>query len=163
MRNKHNGGSDISGYFRQLNIGGLDRQVPSNANLSPVTLAHSDTQPRAKLCSMAGNNPTPSDGASGGTRARGRGRGRGGLGKYLRARGRGRGFGKPAEFGKRLVLEGEEVDEEEDEEAAAERARKFSRRQLGSNADRYVEPEPELGSDGMGSLHAWCRLRYAYL
>jgi len=26
--------------------------------------------------------------------------------------------------------------------------KKYVRRQLGSNADRYVEPEPELGSDG---------------
>lgn len=25
---------------------------------------------------------------------------------------------------------------------------KYSRRQLGTNADRYAEPEPELGSDG---------------
>ncbi|KAG5650236.1 hypothetical protein H0H81_000211 [Sphagnurus paluster] len=81
-------------------------------------------------------------------RGRGRGRGnRGGLGKYLRARGRGRGRGRPAEFGTRLLLEGE-AGEEEDEEAAAERVAKYSRRQLGTNADRYVEPEPELGSDG---------------
>ncbi|KAG6827457.1 hypothetical protein H0H87_004809 [Tephrocybe sp. NHM501043] len=86
--------------------------------------------------------------SSTGSRARGRGRGnRGGLGKYLRARGRGRGRGRPAEFGKRLVLEAEQ-EEELDEEEAAERAAKYSRRQLGTNADRYLEPEPELGSDG---------------
>lgn len=84
-------------------------------------------------------------------RGRGRNRGRGGLGKYLRARGRGRGTGRPAVFSQRLVLEGEE-DEEEDEEEAAEKALKFSRRQLGTNADRYVEPEPELGSDGIRSM-----------
>jgi hypothetical protein len=99
-----------------------------------------------------------SDAASGSTssetpaRGRGRGRGRsnrGGLGKYLRARGRGRGFGRPAEFSKRLLLEGEGPQVEgEDEEIAAERAAKFSRRQLGTNADRYAEPEPELDSDG---------------
>ncbi|KAG6843908.1 hypothetical protein H0H87_011860 [Tephrocybe sp. NHM501043] len=83
-----------------------------------------------------------------GIRGRGRGRGnRGGLGKYLRARGRGRGRGRPAEFGNRLVLEAEQ-EEELNEEEAAERAAKYSRRQLGTNADRYVEPEPELGSDG---------------
>ncbi|KAA1466855.1 hypothetical protein DENSPDRAFT_57657 [Dentipellis sp. KUC8613] len=80
-------------------------------------------------------------------RGRGRGRSRGGLGKYLRARGRGRGGGRLAEFRERLVLEGERP-EELDEEEAEELARKYSRRQLGSNADRYVEPEPELGSDG---------------
>jgi hypothetical protein len=45
-------------------------------------------------------------------------------------------------------MEGEKP-EESDEEEAAERATKYSRRQLGSNTDRYVEPEPELGSDGM--------------
>lgn len=88
------------------------------------------------------------------TPARGRGRGRGrsnrgGLGKYLRARGRSRGFGRPAEFSKRLLLEGEgPQDEDEDDESAAERAAKYSRRQLGTNADRYAEPEPELDSDG---------------
>ncbi|KAG1751811.1 hypothetical protein EDB19DRAFT_1673696 [Suillus lakei] len=84
------------------------------------------------------------------SRARGRGRGksRGGLGKYLRARGRGRG-GRPAEFHKRLVLEGEEVvDLDPDSEEAKELQKKYSRRQLGSNSDRYVELEPELDSDG---------------
>ncbi|KAJ7237052.1 hypothetical protein B0H12DRAFT_1204445 [Mycena haematopus] len=85
------------------------------------------------------------------TRGRGRGKSRGGLGKYLRARGRGGGRGRPAEFGKRLLLEGEGPEDEDDEEAAeraAELAKKFSRRQLGTNADRYVEPEPVLDSDG---------------
>jgi hypothetical protein len=84
-----------------------------------------------------------------GARARGRGKSRGGLGKYLRARGRGRGLGRPAEFGTRLLMEGEGQDE--DEEAimeAAERAKKYSKRQLGTNEDRYVEPEAELDSDG---------------
>jgi hypothetical protein len=78
--------------------------------------------------------------------SRGRGKSRGGLGKYLRARGR-RGGGRPAEFRERLVLEGERPDEE-DEEEAEEREKKYSRRQLGTNADRYKEEEPELGSDG---------------
>ena len=41
------------------------------------------------------------------------------------------------------------VEEEEDEEAAAELTAKYSRRQLGTNADRYQEPEPELDSDGV--------------
>ncbi|KAF8197755.1 hypothetical protein K438DRAFT_1824604 [Mycena galopus ATCC 62051] len=84
-------------------------------------------------------------------RGRGRGKSRGGLGKYLRARGRGGGRGRPAEFGKRLLLEGEGPDAEDDEEAAeraAELAQKFSRRQLGTNAHRYEEPEPVLDSDG---------------
>ncbi|RPD60861.1 hypothetical protein L227DRAFT_575028 [Lentinus tigrinus ALCF2SS1-6] len=82
-------------------------------------------------------------------RARGRGRGksRGGLGKYLRARGRGRGRGRPAEWGQRLVLEGEE-EVEIDEGERQEFERKYARRQLGSNADRYVEPEPEIDSEG---------------
>ncbi|THH17671.1 hypothetical protein EW146_g3179 [Bondarzewia mesenterica] len=80
-------------------------------------------------------------------RGRGRGRSRGGLGKYLRARGRGQGGGRPAEFHQRLVLEGErsaELDEEETEELQ----KKYARRHLASNADRYAEPEPEIGSDG---------------
>lgn len=84
------------------------------------------------------------------TRGRGRGRGksRGGLGKYLRARGRGRG-GRPAEFNQRLVLEDEQVDDlDPDSEEAKELQQKYARRQLGSNADRYVELEPELDSDG---------------
>ncbi|KAJ3814226.1 hypothetical protein F5876DRAFT_33480 [Lentinula aff. lateritia] len=80
-------------------------------------------------------------------RGRGRGKSRGGLGKYLRARGRGKGIGRPAEFSKRLVLEGEEGEEENEEETAARQA-KYSRRNLGTNADRYAEQEPELDSDG---------------
>ncbi|PBK68287.1 hypothetical protein ARMSODRAFT_988798 [Armillaria solidipes] len=93
------------------------------------------------------SEPGPSASTSNSGRGRGRGKSRGGLGKYLRARGRGRGFGRPAEFHQRLVLEDEAPVEEEDEERA-ERERKFSRRQLGTNADRYAEPEPELDSDG---------------
>ena len=82
-------------------------------------------------------------------RGRGRGRSRGGLGKYLRARGRGhRGGGRPAVFQERLLLEGEGPPTEEDEEEAKELAAKFSRRQIGTNADRYEELEPELDSDG---------------
>ncbi|KAF9447632.1 hypothetical protein P691DRAFT_671077 [Macrolepiota fuliginosa MF-IS2] len=88
--------------------------------------------------SPSGSTSTP--------RGRGRGRSRGGHGKYLRARGR-RGGGRPAEFRERLLLEGEEP-EELDEEEVAEHSARYSRRQLGSNADRYAEPEPELGSDG---------------
>ncbi|KAI0318190.1 hypothetical protein OF83DRAFT_1057292 [Amylostereum chailletii] len=89
----------------------------------------------------------PPNGSDSKPRGRGRGRSRGGLGKYLRARGRGRGGGRPAEFRERLVLEGERTEELEEEEARELEA-KFSRRQLGTNADRYVEPEPELDSDG---------------
>ncbi|TFK50594.1 hypothetical protein OE88DRAFT_1661091 [Heliocybe sulcata] len=82
-------------------------------------------------------------------RGRGRGKSRGGLGKYLRARGRGGGRGRPAEFGKRLVLEGEEeVELDPESEEYKEFRQKYSKRQLGSNADRYIEPEPKLNSDG---------------
>jgi len=90
------------------------------------------------------NEPTTS-------RGRGRGKSRGGLGKYLRARGRGRGSGRPAEFTTRLVLEGEGrplITEEEEAEHAKKLAEKYSRRQLGTNADRYKEEVVELGSDG---------------
>ncbi len=93
------------------------------------------------------SGPGPSASTSNSSRARGRGKSRGGLGKYLRARGRGRGYGRPAEFHQRLVLEGEAPVEEDDEERA-QRERKFSRRHLGTNADRYAEPDPELDSDG---------------
>lgn len=94
---------------------------------------------------------TETSGSSSG-RGRGRGKSRGGLGKYLRARGRGRGRGRPAEFAKRLLLEDEQevqLDQEEAKDYEKEMQTKYGRRQLGTNADRYVEPEPELGSDGM--------------
>ncbi|THU83815.1 hypothetical protein K435DRAFT_831452 [Dendrothele bispora CBS 962.96] len=94
--------------------------------------------------------PESPDTSRGRGRGRGRGKSRGGLGKYLRARGRGsgRGYsGRPAEFHKRLLLEGEES-EELDEEEIAEREEKYSRRQLGTNADRYKEEEPELDENG---------------
>lgn len=97
-------------------------------------------------------DPPPATIDSNGTRGRGRGNSRGGLGKYLRARGRGRGRGRPAEFGNRLLLEGEQLQdldpESEEAIAAREYQQRFSKRQLGSNADRYAEPEPELNSDG---------------
>jgi hypothetical protein len=97
---------------------------------------------------MAESNTTTS--ASNPVRGRGRGKSRGGLGKYLRARGRG-GRGRPAEFSTRLVLEGErkpELTEEEEAELAREIREKYSRRQLGTNEDRYKEEEVELNSDG---------------
>ncbi|KAG2143642.1 hypothetical protein DEU56DRAFT_971844 [Suillus clintonianus] len=94
------------------------------------------------------NSPSTSTSEPSHPRGRGRGKSRGGLGKYLRARGRGRG-GRPAEFHKRLVLEDEEVvDLDPDSEEAKELQKKYARRQLGSNADRYTELEPELDSDG---------------
>lgn len=93
---------------------------------------------------------TPDSSMPSPSRGRGRGKSRGGLGKYLRARGRGRGRGRPAEFGKRLVLE-DEQEAELDEEEAKELEKKYSRRQLGTNADRYAESEPELDSDGVYS------------
>ena len=81
-------------------------------------------------------------------RGRGRGKSRGGLGKYLRARGRG-GRGRPAEFNTRLVLENErKLTEEEEAEIAREIREKYSKRQLGTNEDRYKEEEVELDSDG---------------
>lgn len=79
-------------------------------------------------------------------RGRGRGRGRGGNGKAQRARGR-RGFGKAAQFSTRLLLPGEGPEpserNEEEEQEARELAQRFARRELGSNADRYEEPESE--------------------
>jgi hypothetical protein len=101
------------------------------------------------------SDTTPSTNVSDtGSHGRGRGRARGGLGKYLRARGRGhRGGGRPAQFGKRLLLEGEEPLDDEDEELISERAQKYSRRQLGTNLDRYKDEEPELGSDGVHEFY----------
>jgi hypothetical protein len=90
--------------------------------------------------------PSGSRGSSS-NRSRGSHKPRGGRGKAARARGRGRGGGRPAEFHKRLLLEGE-TPEELDEEAEVELRTKYSRRNLGSNADRYKEEEPELDEDG---------------
>lgn len=102
---------------------------------------------------MDSSSPASQDQLGSTPRGRGgsRGRGnRGGLGKYLRARGR-RGTGRPAEWKQRVLLEGEGPEEEEDEaarEAREEMARKYAKRGLGSNADRYKEEEPELDSEG---------------
>ena len=99
-----------------------------------------------------GQPDTPSRGR-GGNRGRGN---RGGLGKYLRARGR-KGTGRPAEWKQRLLLEGEEPggeNNEEVKEAKEEMIRKYAKRQLGSNADRYGEEGPELNSEGA----FYCRL-----
>jgi hypothetical protein len=51
-----------------------------------------------------------------------------------------------------MLLEGEE-ECELDEEEQKELAQKYGRRQLGTNADRYAEPDPELDSEGFGFRH----------
>ncbi|KAH6886101.1 hypothetical protein BKA70DRAFT_1335721 [Coprinopsis sp. MPI-PUGE-AT-0042] len=86
-------------------------------------------------------NSQPGGDTSSSNSSRGRGRGRsnrGRLGKYLRARGRGH----------RIEAVVNPLHDEEDAEEKAERLAKFSRRQLGTNADRYAEEEPELELDG---------------
>jgi len=50
-------------------------------------------------------------------------------------------------FQERLLLEGEQP-ELLDEAEAVERDGRYARRTLGTNADRYEEPEPEIGADG---------------
>lgn len=96
---------------------------------------------------MADASPSTSSETQPRGRGRGRGKSRGGLGKYLRARGRGRSYGRPAEFTKRLVLEDEQPAELDPEESEAIQQR-YTKRELVSNADRYAEEEPQLGSDG---------------
>jgi hypothetical protein len=100
----------------------------------------------SSLSASSGQSGSNSRGRGG---SRGRGN-RGGDGKSLRAKGR-RGTGRPAEWKQRLTLEGEGPADEEDEEAREAReemARKYARRQLDSNAERYKEEEPELDSEG---------------
>ena len=97
--------------------------------------------------SASSNQSGPTSRGRDGTRGRGN---RGGLGKYLRATGR-RGTGRPAVWKPRLLLDGEGPEDEDDEEAREAReemARKYRKRQLGSNADRYEEEEPDLDSEG---------------
>jgi len=88
------------------------------------------------------------------TRARG-GRNRhsrgGGDGKYSRARGRGHRGGLPARYQERLTPDDEQP-EEFDEAEAVELEARYARRTLGTNSDRYEEPEPEIGPDGMNSI-----------
>ena len=78
---------------------------------------------------------------------------RGRLGKYPRAKGR-RGVGRPAVWKPRLLLEGEglegkgDEDDEEAREAGEGMSRRYGRKQLGSNADMYVEEELVLNSEG---------------
>ena len=106
---------------------------------------------------MAEASPSTSSESQPRGRGRGRGKSRGGLGKYLRARGRGRSVGRPAEFMKRLVLEGEEPENIDPEEVEEIRQR-YSKRHLASNADRYAEEEPQLDSDGALALFIfWVR------
>jgi len=62
---------------------------------------------------------------------------------------RGRGFRgqRPAVFREPVLLESEQPDELNEEEVAELEAH-YAKRTLSSNADRYEEPEPEIGSDG---------------
>lgn len=80
-----------------------------------------------------------------------RARSRGGLGKHRRARGRGHTVGRPAVFQERLLLEDEQPDELNEEEVAELQAH-YAKRTLSTNADRYEEPEPEIGSDGQPTV-----------
>ena len=86
---------------------------------------------------MEASNSTEATGSAA-SLSRGRGRGRGGVGKYLRARGR-RGPVLRAEWGKR---DNGDEDDADSEEERMQRA-KYSRREMTSNADRYIEPEPD--------------------
>lgn len=92
---------------------------------------------------MSANEPQPSHAFR--ARGRSRGRPRGGLGKYLRARGRGHGSGRTREF--------QELPEELDEADAKALEARYAKRDLGTNADRYEEPDPEIGPDGMLAAH----------
>ncbi|KAF8494919.1 hypothetical protein F5888DRAFT_1714145 [Russula emetica] len=89
----------------------------------------------------------PSSSTSTGARGRGYIRSRRRTGKHIRARGRGYRGGLPARFQERLTLDGEQS-EQLDEAEAAELEARYARRTVGTNADRYEEPEPEIGLDG---------------
>jgi hypothetical protein len=94
-------------------------------------------------------------------RGKPRGRGsRGGHGKAARARGSARGMRVPPEYLQQVIAQRQGFDpgtsldqeggEEAAEEAAAERERKYRRRELGTNADRYEEPDEEPDEDDQG-------------
>jgi len=89
--------------------------------------------------------------SSASTGARGYLRARGGIGKHIRARGRGRRGGLPARYQEQLTLDGEQS-EQLDEAEAVELEARYARRTICTNADRYEEPEPEIGLDGMNSI-----------
>jgi hypothetical protein len=89
---------------------------------------------------------------SNGARGRGYLRSRRRTGKDIRARGRGRG-GLPARYQERLPPDGEQF-EQLDEAEAAELEARYTRRAIGTNADRYEEPEPEIGPDGMSNIES---------
>jgi len=79
-------------------------------------------------------------------------------GKYnKRGRGRGHRGGRPARFGS-LPLEGERSEQVGDAEEDANTEPDVPHT-LGTNADRYEEPEPELGPDGMSTVEHEAVLR----
>jgi hypothetical protein len=84
------------------------------------------------------------------TGARGRGHLRSHRGKHIRARGRGYRGGLPARYQGQTPVG--EPSEQLDETEAAELEARYARRTIGTNADRYEEPEPEIGPDGMNSI-----------
>lgn len=88
-----------------------------------------------------------------GARGRGNLRSRRRTGKDIRARGRGHRVGLPARYQERLLPDSEQF-EQLDEAEAAELEARYARRTIGTNADRYDEPEPEIGLDGMNSIES---------
>lgn len=95
-------------------------------------------------------NSQPSSSTSTGARGRGYLHSHRRIGKHIRARGRGYRGGLPARYQEQLTPDGEQP-EQLDEAEAAELEARFARRTIGTNADRYEEPEPEIGPDGMNS------------
>jgi hypothetical protein len=88
------------------------------------------------------SQPSTSTGASGrGYRSRRR------IDKRTGARGRGCRGG----YQERLTSDGEQS-EQLDEAEVAELEARYARRAINTNADRYEEPEPEIGLDGMNSI-----------
>jgi len=88
----------------------------------------------------------PSSLTSNGARGRGYLRSRRKIGTRGRARGC-RGLPPPSQYQEQLTPDGEQS-EQFDEAEAAELEARYARRTIGTNADRYEEPEPEIGLDG---------------
>lgn len=92
----------------------------------------------------------PSSSTSTGARGRGHSRSHRGVGRS-HARGRGYRGGLPVRYQERLTPDAEQS-EQLDEVEAAELEARYASRTIGTNADRYEEPEPEIGLDGMNSI-----------
>ena len=119
-------------------------------NLVDIYLALSFVLSSLNMETLNGLNSQPTSSTGTGARGRGHPRSRRRI-EHTHARGLGYRRGPAPRYQERLTPDGVQS-EQLDEAEATELEARYASRNIGTNADRYEEPEPEIGPDGMNSI-----------